>query len=284
MKNTKIVVLLLCLSASLSACNFINSKHKPLIGNYASSEEQKEQPVESDAKGADGIEIPAKLKGVPEQILYRTAYTASYNESTLLPNWVAWHLTADHTSGNHTRQGVSFHDDSDVPEPRAMNSDYTRSGYDRGHMCPSGDNKWNGDAQKESFLMTNICPQDHQLNMGDWNDLEMKCRDWAKDFGDIYIVAGPIFRGEKHKTIGDDGVTVPEAFFKVVLCMNIDGEPNAIGFIYDNNSQHHPMDYYAVTVDDVEKITGIDFFPTLPDNVENTVEAKIGNGFLLNGK
>ena len=109
------------------------------------------------------------------------------------------------------------------------------------------------------------------------NNLEEQCRYWAGEFGDIYIVAGPLFSGNKHKTISEDQVTVPDAFFKVVLCMN--GEPAAIGFIYDNNEQHNSMDYYAVTVDEVEKATGIDFFPALPDNIENKVEATVSSRF-----
>lgn len=83
---------------------------------------------------------------------------------------------------------------------------------------------------RESFFLTNICPQDHNLNCGDWNELEIACRNWANKYGDIYIVAGPILYKGKHETIGPNKVTVPEGFFKVVLCMN--GTPKAIGFIY----------------------------------------------------
>ena len=152
-----------------------------------------------------------------------------------------------------------------------MDFDYVRSGYDRGHLCPSADNRWDATAQEQSFLLTNVCPQDHNLNVGDWHELEILCRKWAKTYGSIYIVAGPVLFKGKHKTIGKNKVTVPEAFFKVVLCM--EKKPKAIGFIYRNESGNRPKSYYVNTIDDVERITGIDFFPALPDNVENEVEA-----------
>ena len=169
------------------------------------------------------------------------------------------------------REGVKFHEDIDVPEPRAVDFDYVRSGYDRGHLCPSADNRWDAKAQEQSFLLTNVCPQDHNLNVGDWHELENMCRKWAKCYGKIYVVAGPVLLKRKHKTIGKNKVTVPEAFFKVVLCM--EGKPKAIGFVYRNESGNHPKSFYMNSIDDVERITGMDFFPGLPDDVEKTVEA-----------
>ena len=182
------------------------------------------------------------------------AYTASYNSDLRIPNWVAWRLTGAHTEGKNKRAGVKFHEDTDVPMPRAVDFDYVRSGYDRGHLCPSADNRWDATAQEQSFLLTNVCPQDHNLNVGS-----------------IYIVAGPVLFKGKHKTIGKNKVTVPEAFFKVVLCM--EKKNKAIGFIYRNESGNRPNSYYVNTIDDVERIPGIDFFPALPDKVENEVEA-----------
>ena len=145
-------------------------------------------------------------------------------------------------------------------------------GYDRGHMCPAGDNKWSSEAMDDSFLFTNVCPQAPSLNRGDWNEMEQACRKWAKQYGDIYIVCGPIFYKKSSKTIGKNKVAVPDAFFKVVLCMN--PSPKAIGFIYKNADGNRPKGDYANSVDEVERITGIDFFPSLPDDIEKMVEAK----------
>ena len=144
---------------------------------------------------------------------------------------------------------------------------------DRGHMCPAGDNRWHWKAMQESFYTTNICPQNHNLNRGDWKELEEACRLWAKKEGKIYVVCGPVLYRQKHRTIGKKHkITVPEAFFKVILCTN-SNPPKAIGFIYKNTSGNHPLDTYVNSVDEVERITGIDFFPALPDNVEKQVEA-----------
>ena len=204
--------------------------------------------------------------------LERAAYRLTYNPATRLPVWVAWHLTAEHTDGPYSRKGIKFAEDEDVPVPRATNMDYVNSGYDRGHICPSGDNKWSEEAQLQSFLYTNCCPQLHNLNAGDWNELEGKCRKWAQQYGGVYIVSGPLLLNKKHKTIGKNKVVVPEAFFKVVLCM--EGEPKAIGFIYRNEANNKTMSSYVNTVDDVERLTGLDFFSALPDEVEREVEAK----------
>ncbi len=220
----------------------------------------------------DRIEIPAQMKNTKEQILKRVGYIVSYNKDTRIPNWVAWHLTAAHVSGKNKRSDIDFQEDTDVPAPRATNWDYYRSGYDRGHMCPAGDNKWDATAMQQSFLFTNMCPQAPGLNRGDWNEIEQACRKWAKKFGGVYIVSGPILYREKHKMIGENKVVVPEAFFKVVLCLQ--GTPKAIGFIYKNTDGNRPKDAYVNSIDQVERITGIDFFPNLPDNIENKVEAE----------
>lgn len=203
--------------------------------------------------------------------LERAGYILCYNPATRLPVWVAWHLTAAHTDGAYSRKGLKFAEDEAVPMPRATNMDYVNSGYDRGHICPSGDNRWSREAQVQSFLYTNCCPQLHNLNTGDWRELEEKCRVWARQYGEIYIVSGPLLFNKRHKTIGKNRVVVPEAFFKVVLCLQ--GTPKAIGFIYRNEANNKRMSSYVNTVDDVERLTGLDFFSALPDNVEQKVEA-----------
>jgi endonuclease G len=220
------------------------------------------------------LALPAPLSHVPEQILHRKAYVVSFNIETLMPNWVAWKLTAEAVEGRVKRESFSFHEDPDVaPRYRVMPSDYSRSGYDRGHMCPAGDNKWSSQAMEESFLMTNICPQLHSLNAGDWNNLEMQCRDWAREYGEIYIVCGPIVSKTSNRKIGRQRrITVPTGFFKVILCMK--GTPKAIGFVFKNEGGRRSKSEYMNTVDDVERITGMDFFPALPDSIEDRVEAE----------
>lgn len=217
---------------------------------------------------------PKYLEGGEETVLLkRYAYTSSYNIRTRNPNWVGWMLCAEHTDGIHGRKGHAFREDEDVPEPRADYDDIREGecGYQRGHMCPAGDNKWSYKAQEEAFLMTNICPQDGDLNQRDWKYLEEACREWANGFGRIYIVAGPVFFNHPYRTVGEHKVAVPDAFFKVVLALDTPN-PQAIGFLYKNIPGHHNMQYYTRTVDEIEELTGLDFFYQLNDDLENVIE------------
>ncbi len=265
------------LAALLCSCG-VDNKAKPLVGgirerveasvsNTAAGGRQEQKQIEA----VDGLEIPAPITSQPEQILRREGYTVSYNSNTKLPNWVAWHLTAARLKGKANRKDKDFTEDEEVSTPRATDNDYYCSEYDRGHMCPAGDNKWSDVAMTQSFLFTNICPQAPSLNRGDWNEMENQCRTWAKQYGDVYVVCGPILYKGKHKKIGKNKVVVPEAFFKVVLSLK--GEPKAIGFIYKNDDGNRPKGDYVNSVDEVERITGYDFFPSLPDDVEKRIEA-----------
>ena len=219
--------------------------------------------------------MPVMPKQVPSQTLERTGYVASYNKETLCPNWVAWHLTAEHADGMLPRDNA-FYEDMDVPTPRATNEDYRGSGWSRGHMCPAGDNKWSAKAMQESNLLTNICPQDRSLNSGVWNRIEQDCRRWAKKYGDVYIVCGPLLLNREHERIGANRVVVPEAFFKVILCLQ--GTPKAIGFVVRNNEGKKKRDQFVNSIDEVERLTDYDFFSALPDSIETEVEAKADIG------
>lgn len=232
--------------------------------------ESNEEPISSVKIPNSSIEIPSSPIDIQEQILVRKAYTVSYNKETKCPNWVAWELTSSHADGDLPRDS-KYYEDEDVPLPRATNDDYRGSGWTRGHMCPAGDNKWDVDAMRESNLLTNMCPQHASLNSGLWNVIERDCRKWAKVYGELYIVCGPVLLNREHETIGMNKVVVPEAFFKVIL--RLKPEPSAIGFVVRNNEGKKKKDQFVNTVDDVERITGIDFFPALPDDIENKVEA-----------
>ena len=184
---------------------------------------------------------------------------------------MAWTLTKEHTYGRIQRDEERFEEDTDVSTPRATFQDYYNSRYDRGHMCPAGDNKWDAEAMTQSFLMTNICPQNHGLNKEDWNDLEMQCRTWARRYGELTIVCGPLFEEESPRQIGRNRVTVPTGFFKVVC--RLEPQPTAVGFIFTNDGHRQPWRKQATSVDEVERRSGINFFHLLPDDVEDSIEA-----------
>lgn len=214
------------------------------------------------------VGLPDLLEKKRSQLIRHKGYVVNYNSQTKQPNWVAWTLTPERF------EEVAGRSDKFLPDPEVADpvttDDYKHSGYDRGHICPAADNKWDKQAMQESFYMTNICPQNHNLNGGDWKELEEACRDWTMEYGRLYVVGGPVFEGVPHKHIGDSRVAVPDAFFKVVLCLS---PSKAIGFVFANKAGSRPLRTYACTVDEVEQLTGIDFFPALPDSLEQAVEA-----------
>ena len=263
---------IVCVSLLISCAH--KSGHR--INSLASSEFQE---YGSDRGQSDPSEdfsvdlcLAARAEYSNQQIIKRTVYCLSYNPELLIPNWVAWRLTAEHTDGEYPRDN-NYYEDEDVSFPKATNEDYKGSGWSKGHMCPAGDNKWDAEAMRESNLLTNICPQHSSLNSGLWNVIERDCRKWAKRYGELYIVCGPVLLNKEHETIGINKIVVPEAFFKVIL--RLKPEPTAIGFVIRNNEGKKKKDQYINTVDDVERITGIDFFPFLEDSIENMVEASV---------
>ena len=260
--------MVIVMACAIIAAYVIQEKESGINHDTESAYHELNHPcTETDHK----LEIPTPLTDRPERILHRTGYTVSYNRTNKIPNWVAWELTPSRLTERESRTN-EFLPDPDLPEKEAVTTnDYKGAGIDRGHMCPAGDNKWKRKAMIESFYMTNICPQNHNLNRGDWKELEEICRDWARKEGKIYIACGPVLYNTKHKTIGKHKVVVPDAFFKVVLAMG--KHPKAIGFIFKNTSGNRPLDFYVNTIDEVERITGIDFFPALPDHTENRIEA-----------
>ena len=241
-----------------------------------------------------GLEIPAiNDDAVPGQILKREVYTTCYNHDTRCPNWVAWALTREKAQGttekkiwyddngnaigiadfntDMVRRGYIYDAESDQPRPELDDWDVMPEGMSHGHMCPAMDSKMSPSAMTQSFLLTNLCVQAEKLNTGSWQKLERKCHDLAIKYGCLYIVTGPVFNN-RHPSAFMGEIAIPDAFFKVVLCMV--GIPKAIGFIYYNTNDPHNMQDAVRTVDQIEEITGFDFYPQLPDNIENEIESK----------
>lgn len=199
-------------------------------------------------------------------------FVMSFNPQAHQPNWVAWELTRDEAlSTAYSRKDSQFAPDPQVAACATL-ADYRSSGYDRGHMAPAADMRWSQQAMDACHLLTNMCPQDHKLNGGAWKSLEEKCRDWALRDSAIVIVCGPVLTDRMMRTIGASQVPVPERFFKVILAPYADS-PRAIGFIMNNGYVEGGMQPSAVSVDEVERVTGYDFFAALPDDIEQEVEA-----------
>lgn len=214
----------------------------------------------------EGLEIPAYDS--TEDVVRHIGYTASYNHTTLCPDWVAWELTAEEVCDTYNFQ-CSFSRDPDVAFPKASREDYSSSGWDKGHMAPRADMKWSAQALEESYYFTNICPQDHSMNAGAWRKIEELTRRQAQRYGRVYVVCGPIYSIGQYGTIGNAAVRVPDAFFKALAVQTEEGF-STVGFLVENNRQEGSTRSYAVTVDSVESVIGRDLFPSLPDDAEST--------------
>lgn len=218
------------------------------------------------------LEIPVVSN--PGRIVRHDAYVASYNPETLIPDWVAYELTAEETEGRLERDGISFRMDPDLRGKSAMREDYSGSGWTKGHMMPAADASFDRDAMEQTFYFTNICPQSGALNAGDWQYLEKKTRQMAQKYGRVWVVTGPIVGENRYGSIGDRDVVVPDAFFKALL-VEKNGGYSSIAFVMGNDDRRYFLSDCALSVDEVEVRTGLDLFPALEDTVEEKVESSV---------
>ena len=207
-----------------------------------------------------------------DQIVQHYAYTLCYSEQHEQAAWVAYTLTKSRVYGT-TKRTDNFRPDPKVKTGSASLADYKSSGYDRGHLAPAADMKWSTTAMSESFYMSNMSPQTPGFNRGIWKKVEQVIRDWAVENEEIHVVTGPVLKGQ-FKRIGPDQVAVPNYYYKVVLDYK-EPELKGIGLILPNESSSRPIQSYAVTIDQVEAVTGIDFFIDLPDNIEEQIESNL---------
>lgn len=271
--NGKFFISLILFGLVLAGMYYLNTKK-----NDAYPNESKNEDIFFGNEGIDSIGsskrffLPSSTTG---EIIHHKYYSLSYNEKYEEAEWVAYILTQENLKIKNVKRYDRFNPDIKVPSRSAIYDDYTASGYTRGHLVPSGDMAFSLEANKESFLMSNITPQIKQFNDGIWNELEQDVRDWAWSNHKIYVVTGPVLNGQISQFIGHNQVGVPNYFYKIVL--DYEGnDKKAIGFIIPNQKSIKSLSYYAVTIDSIEKITGIDFFANLlTKNVQNELESKI---------
>ena len=215
-------------------------------------------------------------------------YSLCYRESYEQAEWSAYCLTEEELEKNAKRSD-DFRADPEISTGSATPADYKKSGYDRGHLSPAADFAFSDKAMSETFYMSNMSPQKGSLNRGIWKDLESEVRLWAKSFGRVYVVSGPILEkpAEAYESIGENHVTVPEFYYKVILAPVYEDDEDrkspedadsvlAMAYIFPNEKCEGTLDDYTVTVDEVESRTGLDFFALFEDSVENEIEGKRG--------
>lgn len=211
--------------------------------------------------------LPTSTTG---QIIHHNGYSLSYNEEFEQAEWVAYELKKEHLSKKNFKRPY-FEIDKAVKTNAANWRNYKKSGYDKGHLCPAGDRRYSKAAHDETFLTSNISPQEHKFNAGLWNRIEQKTRYWAGRYNGVFVVTGGVLKG-KMKTIGDEAVAVPNQFYKIILDYN-NGAPKVIAFLTPHKDSKEPLYNYVVSVNSVEALTGIDFFPELDDAIESKIEA-----------
>ncbi len=274
-----------------------NKKKKKQQSNAQQQPQPKKQRVVTDIFTINYEQEAQPQLTVPatSQLIHHKAYSTSYNAEYKIPNWTFYELTLAETMGR-LRRSNNFQPDPNVPDRQsAQLTDYRGSGFDRGHMAPSMDFNWDVDIEDETYYLSNMCPQDHDFNSGIWLDLEHQVRRWAERDSAICVACGPVLPKKDQSgqyinpvtgktyhitTIGRNKVLVPEHFFKVVLSPFGD-HPKAIGFIMPNENVlrrdgrgNAPVKDFAVSIDRVEELTGIDFFAILPDDIEDRIEKR----------
>ncbi|GAB4321426.1 MAG: DNA/RNA non-specific endonuclease [Bacteroidales bacterium] len=226
------------------------------------------------ATGDLSYEIPRY--GSHDQIIRHYAYTLCYSEEWEQAKWVAYDLTLPELESRFGRTD-RFLEDPLVITQSANANDYKGSGYDRGHLAPAADMQWDSIAMRESFYFSNISPQLPGFNRGIWKELETKVRQWAEKYEKLYITTGPVCY-DSDSAIGASRVRVPTHFYKAVLVYN-DTLKTGIGFLFPHQKISGDIFDYAVTIDDIEDLTGLDLYPNLPDRFEKKIESEFDKSF-----
>jgi endonuclease G, mitochondrial len=207
-----------------------------------------------------------------DQIITHRAYTLQYCEAHEQAAWVAYLIT-DEQLRTSVERTDDFRTDPLVTTGSAILDDYSGSGFDRGHLAPAAAMAWSPEVMSESFYLSNMSPQDPSFNRGIWRVLEDEVRGFAQLHGEVFVVTGPVLR-DRLPTIGPSGVSIPEHYFKVVLDYREPGL-EGIAFVLANAAADGPIEAFAVSIDSLESLTGIDFFPVLPDPTEDRIEGSI---------
>jgi len=262
-----VILLIFCI---VSCSYYVTKQAKPADQKQETTDtpivESTAQPITLDS--LNRIELP-KLRP-KDELIEHLGFALVYSEPHEQALWVAYELTLDETTKAAERKN-KFLPDPKVSTLTANDKDYYKSGYDRGHLAPAADMSWSVQALAESFYYSNISPQNPSFNRGVWKRLEELLRKWAVLDTALYVVTGPVL-SDSLPTIGENQVSVPAYYYKVVLVYR-NTIAKGIGFILPNQASNLPLTKFAISIDSVQKVTGIDFFHLLPDDLENRIES-----------
>ena len=211
------------------------------------------------------------------QLTYGDYFTVSYVDEHRQSEWVAYTLTKDNLMKEDFPRPSYFKTDDRIEEAfQASHQDYTRTDFDRGHLAPAADFSWSEEGMETTFFTSNISPQSPDFNRGIWKKLEETVRDWTMQYGQAFIVTGPILTEKPKNKIPKNKnlITVPHRYYKIILTYK-NNQPIVIGFMLENEGSEADLSAFAVPIDRIESATGLDFFSSLPDNIEDNIESKV---------
>jgi len=212
-----------------------------------------------------------------DTILVYTGFDLGYNEQFEQAAWVAYVLTREEIESGTIERTDNFRSDTSLASGSASLSDYRGSGFDRGHLAPAGDMKWDQLAMSQSFLMSNMSPQVPAFNRGIWRKLETEVRNWAIEKDSLYVITGPLF-SLSDSLIGDNEVGVPAFYFKVLVDLS-PPDHDMIAFLLPNSGSSEELMHFAIPVDSLERLSAYDFFGKAPDqDMIQWLEARIETG------
>lgn len=235
-----------------------------------------------------GIELPAHVANcltIQQTFtlngIHAVNYTTEYDTINYVPRWVAFKFYKDINKKNTQRYNGGFHNDPSLPKRFQLVDDIHFPGYQRGHMCASADRVVSSEANIQTFYFTNMSPQLGDFNENIWAALESQVRKWRDRYDTLYVVRGGILPADgKTITVSGKKMAVPSKYWMALLGRTGDNF-NAIAFSLDHKTYGGDQNFSthattisnaAMSIDDLEKLTGIDFFPALPDDLENSVE------------
>lgn len=206
-----------------------------------------------------------------DDIIEHKGFTLNYSEEHEQAKWVMYELKDSELRNTLEREG-NFIVDPLVKTGSASPNDYLSTGYDRGHLAPAADMEYDKTVLHECFYMSNMSPQKPGFNRGIWKKLEGQVRSWGLKYGDLIIVVGPILEPNLPKIGTVNKVSVPNKFYKIIYDIK---RQTVIGFIMENKGSNNKVSSFVVTVDEIEKETGIDFFPSFDDTFEEKIESEL---------
>lgn len=211
--------------------------------------------------------------GSTEQTLHYTGYSSGYDYDTKNSLWVSYNLQKRYFEGRKYVKNRKFKPSPDIKRRFSAELDsYKKTGYDRGHLAKQEDMKGrNRNCELEACYLNNVSPQLKNFNRGIWKNLEDQCQEWLLGFDEGWVITGPVFDSQKELLKND--LEIPDAFYKILVLRKKDNLEFR-SFLIPHINRKDDSFKYQTSIDEVEKVTNLDFFPLMDDSLENIIEKR----------